>query len=37
MKRESLSYEIMIDLIANIVKKYIDNNELATKEDIKHE
>ncbi|WP_275299578.1 hypothetical protein [Clostridium sp. YIM B02506] len=33
MKKESVSYEIMIDLIANIVKKYIDNNGQATKED----
>jgi hypothetical protein len=32
MKNESVSYEIMIDLITNIVKKYINNDEDKTKE-----
>lgn len=33
MKKKSVSYELIIDLIANIVKKYIDNNGQAAKED----
>jgi hypothetical protein len=37
MKKESVSYEIMIDLIANIVKKYINNNGQGIEEDGKHE
>ncbi len=32
MKKESINYEIMIDLIANIVKKYIENDEQITKD-----
>jgi predicted transcriptional regulator len=32
MKKESVSYEIMIDLIANIVKTYIDSNSISTNE-----
>lgn len=32
MKKESISYEIMIDLITNIVKKYIDNAGEVTKD-----
>lgn len=32
MKKESVSYEVMIDLIANIVKKFVDNNGQVTKD-----
>lgn len=32
MKKKDVSYEIMIDLIANIVKKYINNDSRTTKE-----
>ncbi|WP_291643053.1 hypothetical protein [Clostridium sp.] len=32
MKKESVSYEIMIDLITNIVKKYINNDGEKSKE-----
>jgi hypothetical protein len=37
MKKENVSYEIMIDLISNIVKKYIDNEAISTKEDAKND
>ena len=32
MDKESINYEIMIDIISNIVKKYIDNNEIVTED-----
>lgn len=32
MKNESISYEIMIDIISNIVKKYIDNDGQTIKD-----
>jgi|GEM_PF-3766023 hypothetical protein len=32
MKKESISYEIMIDIISNIVKKYIENEAITVKE-----
>jgi hypothetical protein len=32
MKEKSVSYELIMDLITNIVKKYIDNNGQATEE-----
>lgn len=31
--KKSVSYELIIDLITNIVKRYIDNNGQATMED----
>lgn len=37
MKKEDVSYEIIIDLISNIVKKYLDNKGETSKEDEKHE
>lgn len=37
MRKENVSYELIIDLISNIVKKYIDNKEELTKEKEKHE
>jgi hypothetical protein len=33
MKKKDVSYEIIIDLISNIVKKYLDNNGQTAKED----
>lgn len=32
MEKENINYEIMIDIISNIVKKYIDNEEMVTKD-----
>lgn len=32
MKKESISYEIMIDLIANIVKKHTENSKQVTED-----
>lgn len=37
MKKESITYEIMIDIISNIVKKHIDDENLSTKGDGKNE
>jgi hypothetical protein len=32
MNKENVSYELMIDLLSNMVKKYMDNNEQLTKD-----
>lgn len=32
MDKENINYEIMIDIISNIVKKYIDNEEAVAKD-----
>lgn len=33
MEKESINYEIMIELISNIVKKYIDDKSMTTQAD----
>lgn len=32
MDKESINYEIVIDIISNIVKKYIDNGSIVSEE-----